>query len=59
MKTIREIFREYIKSVQYLIFLFKENPDEEQLKLAFKKYIKNYKEILKTQDFSLEEIIYS
>ena len=37
MKTIREIFREYIKSVQYLIFLFKENPDEEQLKLALEK----------------------
>jgi len=59
MKTFREKFREYIKSVQYLIFLCKENPDEDQLKSAFKKYIKNYKEILKTQDFTLKEIISS
>lgn len=59
MSTFREKFREYIKKIKYLIFLFQENPNEEQLKIAFKKYIESYKEILKTQDFTLSEIISS
>ena len=59
MSTFREKFREYIKKIKYLIFLFQENPNEEQLKTAFKKYIESYKEILKTQDFTLSEIISS
>ena len=59
MPTFREKFREYIKKIKYLIFLFQENPSEEQLKIAFKKYIESYKEILKTQDFTLSEIISS
>lgn len=59
MSTFREKFREYIKKIKYLIFLFQENPSEEQLKIAFKKYIESYKEILKTQDFTLSEIISS
>ena len=59
MSTFREKFREYIKKIKYLIFLFQENPSEEQLKIAFKKYIQSYKEILKTQDFTLSEIRFS
>lgn len=59
MKTFREKFREYIKKIKYLMFLFQENPDEEQLKTAFKKYIESYKEILKIKDFTLKEIISS
>lgn len=59
MKTLRENFKEYIQSIKYLIFLFEKNPTEDELKLAFKKYIRKYKEILKTNKFSLEEIIWS
>ena len=59
MKTYAEIYKDYINNLKYLKFLVNENPTEEELKIVFTKYIIIYKKLLKIQDFSFKEILYS
>lgn len=59
MKTYGEIYKNYIDNIKYLKFLVNENPTDEELKIAFMKYIINYKKVLEIHKFTFNEIFWS